>query len=107
MKVNCNECQKDFLIDLKEKKHPKGIIETYFVCTHCKNRFIAFVTNQNVRKKQHQMRKLQSSIPQIKHPSEYTEAFLKKLEDHYSKINNLKAELESEMKILKEQIASK
>lgn len=56
--THCDECDKDFAIKLKEKKHGKGITETYFVCPHCKARYTAFVLNADARRMQREVKGL-------------------------------------------------
>ncbi|WP_049680963.1 hypothetical protein [Peribacillus loiseleuriae] len=62
MKVKCNECSKEFPINLKKKKHGKAVVETYFVCPHCSARFSAAFTNDRARKCQKQIQKLWAEI---------------------------------------------
>lgn len=52
MEVTCDNCNKVFPIKLKEKRHPKTIIETFFVCSHCKHRYTSFATDAEVRRLQ-------------------------------------------------------
>ncbi len=48
--VRCNECNEQFDIDVKTKKHPNEIIETYFTCSHCYHHYTSYVDNKRVRK---------------------------------------------------------
>ncbi|MCM3454471.1 hypothetical protein M3685_10995 [Heyndrickxia oleronia] len=64
--VNCDQCKKNFPVQPKEKKHGQGIKETYFVCTHCKTRYTAYVTDQEVRRMQSQIQKLEQEIITLK-----------------------------------------
>lgn len=48
--VRCNECNEHFDIDVKTKKHPNDIIETYFTCEHCYHHYTSYVDNKRVRK---------------------------------------------------------
>lgn len=85
--VVCDDCNKKFEIKkLKEKKHPKGVVETYFKCPHCQKKYIAFVTDQEARKTQHQIKKLYASLPQIKDLGDYDEEFQRKYRNHLSEI---------------------
>lgn len=52
MDVTCDNCNKVFPIKLKEKRHPKTVIETFFICNHCKHRYTSFVTDTEVRRLQ-------------------------------------------------------
>ncbi|USK56563.1 hypothetical protein LIS82_08865 [Cytobacillus solani] len=99
MNVNCTGCQKDFDITLKEKKHGKGIIETYFVCPHCSTRFSAAFTNTRSRKIQKQIRKLWDEIRGCGN--------VKLAEHKKEKIDKLTEENKQIMSKLKEEYASK
>ncbi|MEK5173221.1 hypothetical protein NST63_08510 [Heyndrickxia sp. FSL W8-0496] len=64
--VNCDQCKKNFPVQPKEKKHGQGIKETYFVCPHCKTRYTAYITDQEVRRMQRQIQKLEQEIINLK-----------------------------------------
>lgn len=50
--VICDECEKDFKIKLRTKDHGITVKEHYFLCTHCKKKYVAFVTDPECRKMQ-------------------------------------------------------
>jgi len=54
--VFCDECNQQVTIDLKEKTHPRGVVEMYFKCNHCYHHYTVAVTNKRVRKLQRRMR---------------------------------------------------
>lgn len=72
--VHCDKCKKYFDIKPQEKKHGNGIVETFFVCPHCKARYTAFVTNAETRRKQREIKKLRDSLPGITDFDEYQTA---------------------------------
>ena len=94
--VNCDQCKKNFPIQPKEKKHGQGIKEIYFVCTHCKTRYTAYVTDQEVRRMQRQIRKLEKE-------SLFTKDNNKRLILN-SKINRLKEDVLKKMDTLKAKV---
>jgi DNA-binding transcriptional regulator GbsR (MarR family) len=96
--VPCDQCKEDFPIVLKEKKHGKGIIETYFICPHCSHRYSSAFTNTRARKCQRQIRKLWDEIRGCKNVQL---AELKK-----EKIDKLTKENKQIISELKEQFAS-
>ncbi|MER1275482.1 hypothetical protein RJD11_12075 [Bacillus velezensis] len=51
MKVNCDTCNKSFDVWAQERQLGKGIVETFFVCPHCKRHYTSAVTNHEIRKK--------------------------------------------------------
>lgn len=56
--VQCEECDEIFKIHLIEKPHPNKIIETYFTCPNCKEKYITHVTDQWARQEQKKIKKL-------------------------------------------------
>lgn len=45
----CNKCEEEFEIYIEATDHGKGIIETYFTCTHCNEVYPVTVTNEAIR----------------------------------------------------------
>lgn len=62
MNAGYNECGREFQITLKKQKHPKEIIETYFVCPYCNTRYSSGFTDPRVRKCHGLIRKLYKQI---------------------------------------------
>lgn len=52
MKATCDKCNHLTKITFKEANHPLGVIETYFTCEHCEERYTCFVTDKGVSKKE-------------------------------------------------------
>lgn len=65
--VNCNNerCKKIFEIKLRKKKHTVSIIESYFLCPHCKMRYSSHITDQDIRKRQRDMRKYREELGEL------------------------------------------
>jgi len=57
LQATCNKCTKIFKIHLKEKDHPRGIKEHYFLCKYCKKRYTSFITDKKVRSLQKEMKR--------------------------------------------------
>lgn len=57
-KYPCDNCGEHIKIDLKERKHPGAIIESYVQCPHCDEEFISYVTDPQARREQEEVRKL-------------------------------------------------
>lgn len=57
-KVKCDSCNKEFEIKLQVKKHPGAVEETYFICPKCKERYVSYFTDKDIRAKQKQINKL-------------------------------------------------
>lgn len=56
MQGTCDHCGKGFNVEIKEKKHPKKIIETYFRCSNCKHKYVCFVKDEKVRRLQEEIK---------------------------------------------------
>ncbi|GKV65497.1 MULTISPECIES: hypothetical protein [unclassified Sporosarcina] len=105
--VSCDNCQKEFTIKPKTKNHGISIKETYFICPHCKEKYIAFVTDPECRKLQKQIREFRETknIPaQQFAANEITdEEYIQAIDDIEKQINRLTQQLEPKMNQLKEQ----
>ena len=60
--VTCDECRKEFNMKIIEKPHGKGLIETYFNCPHCQQRYNVSVTDAQARQEQKQINKLNDEL---------------------------------------------
>ena len=47
MKVNCDECKKDFEMEVKVEKINTDVERTYFVCPNCSKEYTSVLTNFN------------------------------------------------------------
>lgn len=56
--VECNECNEQFIINEKIRKHPNAIEETYFECPSCEYEYIVLVTDPPLRKEIKEIKKL-------------------------------------------------
>ena len=97
--VRCDNCMTPFTIQPKEKKHGNGIVETYFHCPKCNERFTSFATNAVIRRKQREIKKLYDRLPTITDVGEY--------KDVLHKIHGLESELEPMMQKLKDKVMRK
>lgn len=59
--TTCNQCHKKFNIKLKTKTHGISIKESYFVCPHCKTKYIAFILDAECRRMQNKINKLRGN----------------------------------------------
>lgn len=60
--VQCDNCSEVFKIHLKEKHHPGNIIESYFKCPECGEKYITHVTDQWARKEQQDIKKMNDGL---------------------------------------------
>lgn len=56
--VECDSCNESFIIKLIEKSHPGKVIESYFKCPSCDEKYITHVTDEWVRKEQEKIKEL-------------------------------------------------
>lgn len=50
VKVVCNGCGAEFIMNPQKKKFPDGIEISYFVCSECGEKYVYLVTNAELRK---------------------------------------------------------
>lgn len=91
MIANCDECKKDFEVDIKVNKIKDDIEKTYFICPICKHEYAAYYTNAKIRKKQEEISKIARRIKLNKNIGIGIE-----LSKKYNKLNkNIKEEMRS------------
>lgn len=103
--VFCDECDKDFKIKMKEKKHGVSIHESYFVCPHCKKKYTAFVTDPECRKMQREIAEIHKgvSVPadEFKNGQITETEYKSKIDAIHEKIDSIKQQLAPKMNQLK------
>lgn len=104
-KATCDECEKEFTIKLKTKDHGISIKESYFVCSNCKKKYVAFVTDPECRKMQ---RKIAETRVEKNHLARYykvgrltDEQYMAEIKDNDDRIKAIQSELEPRMNKLK------
>lgn len=50
LKVHCDKCKKQFLVNLIERDRAKGIREKVFICPYCKETYHVSYKNKEVKK---------------------------------------------------------
>lgn len=68
--VSCDECQNIFAVQSEQRRHGKDVIELYFTCPHCEAHYTGTILDNEGRKIQRDVRKLQKRIAdlQAEHP---------------------------------------
>lgn len=95
-KVACDKCSKKFQIKVKTRKLPLGIEEIYFICPHCKEKYIGYYTNLEIRKKQKEINKMWEEYRKLREPDI--------IDDMMLKITKFKAEIKADMEELKKEM---
>ena len=97
-KCICDQCNQTFRIDLKKHNHGKGIMESYFICSHCGYRYSAAVTNAEIRKRIKHFSTEWAKMSKLKNGKEWKkELWMKK----YNRLQNYKAVTEEMIERLK------
>lgn len=94
--VVCNKCGKKFEINLKTRRLPLDVREVYFICPHCKEKYVCYYTDPQIREKQKEINKMQDECWKIKSPAEKADMELR--------IMRLKDEIGADMEELKKRI---
>lgn len=106
-KATCDECEKEFTIKLRTKDHGISIKESYFACSNCKKKYIAFVTDPECRKMQREIAKIReekNSIAKIflnAHGHMSESEYRDKIQMNDTRIKTIQAILEPRMNKLK------
>lgn len=56
--IVCNKCKESFERKIEVEKVKGDIERTFFICPNCKEKYIAFLTNEKIRNKQEKIKKL-------------------------------------------------
>lgn len=107
--IICDECQSEFAINLKTLEHPANklkdyVIETYFRCPHCNEKYIAFVTDRQAREMQKEIRKFHKQIINQDYSSLSEEEYKAKIDEQHEVMNGMKQKLMARMDELKVQV---
>lgn len=97
-KVICDKCNKKFELKLKTRKLPLNIIETYFTCPHCKEKYVSYYTDESIREKQKKINKMWEEYRQLREPDA--------IADMAIKIMEFKAEIKKDMEELRRRMLS-
>lgn len=95
-KVTCDKCNKKFEIKAKTRKLPLGIEEVYFICPHCKEKYVSYYTDESIREKQNEINKVWEEYRQLRDPAA--------IADMAIKITELKDEIKADMEELKKEM---
>ena len=94
MKVNCDECKKDFELKIEIEKIKNDVERTFFTCPNCNKQYTPALTNERIRNEQTLMRKYIKEFESI--DSVGRRLFLAK------KIDNLREKIDKDIAWLKE-----
>lgn len=84
----CDQCQKNFIIELKQEKHCKGIKETYFLCKHCNHRYFITITNAEIRRRIKHYKNEWAKMSELKNGREWKQSVWM---NKYNKLQKYKA----------------
>jgi transcription elongation factor Elf1 len=92
-KAVCDDCNKEFEVDIHTLITDNHIEKNFFNCPHCGKEYIAFCTNQSIRQKQAEIKKLWRDLRVAK--------TVKQHDKIHSKIDSLEEEIKNEMSALR------
>ncbi len=96
MLLVCDDCKKEFTMDIKEKRIENSITKTYFTCPHCCKEYVSYYSDEKIRRKQQE---IQDIIKKQRYNRGKTNIdYSIKLNKQYKK---LKKQLKKDMELLK------
>ncbi|AZS16465.1 hypothetical protein [Paenibacillus lutimineralis] len=106
MKAFCDaSCQQSFeLEDFQTVRIGDGVDKVYFVCPHCKQEYVAFYTNPEIRKLQAKIRNVLGRT--VDPRASLTEA-IKQEKKIQKQIAKIKSEIKEKMDVLRARIEGK
>lgn len=68
--VTCDECQMIFSVKSEKRRHGKDVVELFFTCPNCHAHYTGVILDEQGRKMQRDVRKLQERIAKLRseHP---------------------------------------
>jgi hypothetical protein len=93
LKVTCDACNKDFDIEMKCEPVGGCVEKNFFVCPHCNKEYVTYCTDQDIRKKQAELKSLFRELQTIRSEKKYLKVV--------SRIDELQQTIKQEMQILK------
>lgn len=97
--IYCDKCKNDFEIKVETERVKDDVKRIFFICPYCKAKYISFYLNSRIEGKQEKIRKIVDKIKKNKNSFDIDKG--KKLLKQYEE---LKKEIGSDMKILREKI---
>lgn len=98
-KVTCDNCNKEFELNILEDNIKEDISKVYFTCSHCDKEYISHYTDKVIRVKQKKMKGLVNKLGKLKGKKDFKQS--EKLYKQYLKIQE---ELKRDMDNLKEEV---
>jgi transcription initiation factor IIE alpha subunit len=99
VKARCDSCDNDFEIENKTESIGETVEKNYFTCSHCDKEYVSYYMDQNIRKKQSDLKMLWRNIRSSTTPKNYN-----KLQ---KKIEELQDEIKKDLRQLRETITAK
>lgn len=97
--IICDKCNKEIVIELKEKKLKDDVKKVYFNCDSCNIEYLVYLTSRGIEEKQKQVQKLM-----IKANRE--ELNTRDRQIYYEEYKRLKNEIRDDMEALKKEYES-
>lgn len=94
--IYCDECKKEFVIDIKTEELEDNVIRTYIKCPHCSKEYTSYYTDVLIRVKQNKIRAILE-----KHKGNTGTGNVKKAKSISKQYEKLKKEISKDMDNLK------
>ena len=99
VKAHCDSCNNAFEIEMKTESIGETVEKNFFTCSHCDKEYVSYYMDQNIRKKQSDLKMLWRNIRSATTAKNYN-----KLQ---KKIEELEKEIKQDLKHLRETITAK
>ena len=93
--IICDKCNKEIVIELKEKKLKDDVKKVYFNCNSCNKEYLIYLSNKEIEKKQHELQKLMIEANREELSTEDKQMY-------YKRYKALKNEIKADMEALEE-----
>lgn len=64
--LNCNNCNKDFILKQEEADVGQGITKHYFTCSHCKKEYLINYSSASIQAKQKRLQGIADELAKYK-----------------------------------------
>ena len=96
--IFCDECKKQFIINIKVQELKNGVERVYFTCPHCGKEYTSYYTNVLIKRKQDKIKQLQEKYNNVRGKD------IKQANSLYKQYEKLKKEIGKDMENLRKRV---
>ena len=93
--IDCDECSKKFVLDIKTEKLENCVERIYFTCSHCGREYTSHYLNALIKKKQEKIKQIQQKYNNVRGKD------IKQASSFYKQYEKLKKEIGRDMESLR------